>query len=73
MIREIITPHENQYTLNIPDSFIGKKIEVLAYEVKEYPGESDKSVEALFAKFEGLTFDSQGTYSFDRNEATDYE
>ncbi len=30
-------------------------------------------IEELLARFEGLTFDSQGTYIFNRDEATDYE
>ncbi len=54
-----------------------KKIELLAFEVmSEDTTDIDKrsgSVEELINKFDGLTFDSQGTYFFDRDEATDYE
>jgi putative transposon-encoded protein len=78
MIRRIIIPKKKTYTLEIPESFIGKKIELIAFEIKE--PETDPSMEKevtaignLFAKFDGLTFDSKGTYFFSREEATDYE
>lgn len=78
MIRKIVIPTEDEYILKIPASFIGKKIEVLAFEVEDQSSEElqekeKKSVEDLYKKFEGLTFDSKGTFTFDRNEATDYE
>lgn len=78
MIRKIITPQERTYVLELPEDFVGKEIEVLAFEVEEglvkSEGDSVKlSVETLFSRFEGLTFDSKGTYTFDRSEATDYE
>lgn len=31
MIREIIIPTQNTYILHIPDSFIGKNVEVIAF------------------------------------------
>ncbi len=43
MIRKIIVPTESQYILNIPNSFLGKKIEVLAFELEEPVNESDEN------------------------------
>ena len=34
-IREIVVPESNQILLSIPDNFIGKRIEVLAFEMEE--------------------------------------
>ena len=34
-IREIVVPENNKIELTIPDNFIGKKIEVLAFELEE--------------------------------------
>ncbi|MFW5761393.1 MAG: hypothetical protein ACOCXH_10470 [Cyclobacteriaceae bacterium] len=78
MIRQFIIPKGRTYTLEMPESFVRKKIELLAFVVEDSEhGISDdktrKSVEYLFEKFEGLTFDSKSTYSFNRDEATDYE
>jgi hypothetical protein len=78
MIRQIIIPKKKTYTLEIPESYIGKKIEVIAFEIKEPESDSTLAKEGseignLFAKFDGLTFDSKGTYFFSREEATDYE
>jgi hypothetical protein len=78
MIRQIIKPSKRTITVEIPESFIGKKIELLAFEVDEKQEERDiseikrsSSIEELFEKFDGLTFDSKGTYFFDRDEAND--
>jgi len=78
MIRQFIIPKKRTYTLEMPESYVGKKIELLAFEVEDTePGKSDdknkRSIEYLFDKFDGLTFDSQATYSFNRDEATNYE
>ncbi len=78
MIRQIIVPKEKTYILEIPESFIGKKIELIAFEIKEkgtIPSKvnGDLAIESLFKKFDGLTFDSKGAYFFSREEATDYE
>ncbi len=34
-IREIIIPKSNKLELNIPDNFIGKTIEVIAFEIED--------------------------------------
>ena len=75
MIRKIVVPQERTYVLELPEEFIGKEVEVLAFEVETQLSESSpvNSVEILFNKFKDLTFDSKGTYTFDRSEATDYE
>ena len=35
MIREIIIPNSNTYTLHLPDSMIGKEVEILAFDMTE--------------------------------------
>ena len=55
-----------------------KRIELLAFEVEETVLErtddkNEKSIKDLFDKFDGLTFESQGSYTFNRDEVTDYE
>lgn len=77
MIRQIIVPKKKTYTLEIPESFIGKKIELIAFEIKDTElgaplDQKDTGIENLFEKFEGLTFNSKGAYFFNREEATDY-
>ena len=77
MIRKIIIPQERTYVLELPEEFVGQEVEVLVFEVEDSFSETtvriDNSVEALFNRFKDLTFDSKGTYTFDRDEATDYE
>ncbi len=37
LIREIIYPTENNYTLRLPDEMVGKQVEVIAFEIKKTP------------------------------------
>jgi len=50
-IREIVIPENNKIELTIPDNFIGKKIEVLAFEIegkqKVQRGRRKKSFNAI--------------------------
>jgi len=76
MIHQIIIPKKKTYQLEIPESFIGKKIRLIAFEIEDL-GMEEKSnsltVDDLFKRFDGLTFDSKKQYVFNREEATDYE
>jgi len=76
MIYQIIVPKEKTYQLEIPQSFIGKKIKLLAFEIEDSGKESlsaSSSINDLFEKFDGLTFDSKEQFVFNREDATDYE
>jgi hypothetical protein len=35
MIRQIIYPTSNEFTLNLPDELLGKEVEVLAFELEK--------------------------------------
>jgi hypothetical protein len=87
MIRKIFVPKEKEYILEIPDSLIGKSIELLAFEVKvDEPIKREKTeVEDVsyekedFGKFKSfgkrtqkLRYSSKG-YKFSREEANDYQ
>ncbi len=76
MIRQIIVPKEKKFQLEIPESFIGKKIEVIASEIEGVETnrmEKKKAISELIKKFEGFSFDGKGKFVFSREEATDYE
>jgi hypothetical protein len=66
-IREIIVPENNKIELTIPDNFIGKRIEVLAFEMEDSSVELQKKIKRPFivadVKVEG--------YKFDREEANE--
>ena len=47
-IREIIVPKNNKIELTIPDHFIGRRIEVLAFEMEDPPVELQKKVKQPF-------------------------
>jgi hypothetical protein len=67
MIRTIITPAKNFLSFNIPDKYIGKKLEVIAFVVDEaaedviYTTKSHKSFSAIKLNTKD--------YKFNRDEA----
>jgi hypothetical protein len=73
MIREIIIPTEDFITIQLPKEFIGKEIEVIAFELKntkrKFP---KKSIDDLKRELDGLTT-SMKDFKFDRDEANDYD
>ena len=81
MVRKIVIPQERTYTLELPEEFIGKEVEVLAFEVSEdVPAHkktlSDQSREArieyLRKVLEPYRVDLSN-FTFDRDEANDYD
>ena len=47
-IREVVVPKNNKIELTIPDHFIGRRIEVLAFEMEDSPVELQKKVKQPF-------------------------
>ncbi len=66
-IREIIIPKSNKLELNIPDNFIGKTIEVIAFEIAD----NVQTKKALKEKtFDAIKLNLSG-FKFNREEAND--
>ncbi len=53
MIRTIITPDKQRVSINVPKSYVGKKIEVLLYAVEELIEELPSKINKA-ARFKGL-------------------
>lgn len=69
MVRTIITPEKSDYTLTLPDDFLGKQVEVLAFVVDE------KVEKTADSSHKGKTFlatslDTRG-FKFNREEANE--
>jgi hypothetical protein len=73
LVREIIYPTENKYTLRLPDEMIGQEVEIIAFKIEEKPKKvvSDK-MERLSKSLESLKIDLSN-FKFNRDEANDYE
>ena len=77
MVRKILIPTENTYLLHLPDSFVGRRVEVLAFEV-EAPAEAMARPDVastrahLQALVAGHLVDLRD-FKFDRNEANNYD
>ena len=66
MIRTVITANKNMLNLPLPDDFIGKKVEVIAFTLDEPLKQTKKA--AAKDVFKALSLDTKG-YKFDRDEA----
>jgi len=80
MIREIVESAENTYTLNFPDELIGKKVEVIAFEIEETKinievetFDREQRLKDIRERYAQLPRISHENYKFDRDEANDYE
>ena len=54
MVRTIVTPENNHLSLSIPNSYVGKKIEVLYYAVDEIKEEETPANANTMARFKGI-------------------
>jgi hypothetical protein len=72
MIRQIIIPTQKNLTIELPDDFVGKSVEITLELENVQSFRPQKSIEQLKKELEGLTVDMKG-YKFDREEANDYE
>lgn len=71
MIRQIIIPTQNSYTINLPNEMIGKEVEVIAFEINTTTKSYAKSINN-----EDVFFDTEvdlSKFKFNRDEANDYE
>jgi hypothetical protein len=73
LIREIIFPTENTYTLHLPEEMIGKQVEIIAFEIEKTPEDTKKkNIDDIKAIFKDSLIDLSN-YKFDRDEANNYE
>ncbi|MCF2488289.1 hypothetical protein [Dyadobacter sp. CY347] len=79
LIREIIVPTGNSYTLNLPDEMIGKQVEVIAFEIDNASQNADVEIMAREQKvnqirevFKDCLVDLSN-FKFDRDEANNYD
>ncbi len=78
MVRTILKPEKNSLTIKLPDNFIGKVIEVIAFEIEQVgsdkivDSEKRKRIEVINKALSKHRVDLSN-FKFDRDEANDYE
>lgn len=68
MIRTIITAEDNNLTLSLPDNFLGKQIEVIAFVIEEAIQKSKKKVSFTVLD---VPKELKVNYRFNRDEANE--
>ena len=66
MIRTVVTAENNTLILPLPDNYIGRQLEIIAFAIDE-PVKQTKRVSAKNV-FKALKFDTRG-FKFNRDEA----
>jgi hypothetical protein len=66
MIREVIIPDKNKISVIVPDDYIGKPIEVIAFALDE----SSVKAEIIMPTFDALKIDTLN-FRFNRDEANE--
>lgn len=72
MYRQIISPSQTQFTINFPQEFVGKEVELIAFTLKETEQAADKGkiiTEAL--DFWDCNRVDLSNFKFDRDEANE--
>lgn len=68
MVRTIVRPDKASISLDIPEGYIGKDIEVIAFE-KDASGK-EKTTKGKTVTFNAVSIDTRG-YKFNREEANE--
>jgi hypothetical protein len=81
MVRQIVVPDEPRLSIDLPQEYVGRSVEVIAFPLNEpthqfpeEPSEAEREakLERLRKSLEGLTYNSGG-YTFNREDANDYD
>lgn len=81
MIREIVEVAEDTITLKLPEDLIGKKVEVIAFEIKEEKPNSlspltetpESKLQDIRERYAKYPRTSHENYKFDREEANNFD
>lgn len=68
MVRTIIIPEKEVVSFNVPSNYVGKEIEVIAFEKNE--GVKEEKLLKKNVSFDALVLDTRG-YKFNREEANE--
>jgi hypothetical protein len=67
MVRTLITPEDQNILIRVPEDYIGKQVEVIAFTLEENRNEKQKKKQASFT---ALKLNTIG-YKFNREEANE--
>lgn len=70
MIRTVVKADEKTVTLTLPEDYIGKRVEIIAFAVDEIEEEAEAIGESLNKTFSALELDTIG-FKFNREEANE--
>ncbi len=81
MIREIVESAENTYIINFPEELVGKKVEVIAFEIEEekqhvlppLDASQESRLQDIRERYAKLPRTSHENYKFDRDEANNFD
>lgn len=60
MVRTLVTPQQQSISIQVPQNYVGRQIEVLLYAVDELIEEDKKAVSGNAARFKGIFTKEEG-------------
>jgi hypothetical protein len=61
MVRTSVTPRQQNISITVPPSYVGKKVEVMLYALEELEGEAKETVpKSNAARFKGIFSKEEG-------------
>jgi len=71
MVRTLVVPDQQNISIHLPESYVGKTVEIIAFEVNESEVTAKKrTMEEITNFYKGMQLDLS-TYKFDRDEANE--
>ncbi len=70
MIRQIVVPEGNTYLLELPDEYVGKQVEVIAFTLEENNASAKSAADDALQFYDSIRIDLSD-YKFDRDEANE--
>ena len=70
MVRTVVIPKKRVFSIEVPESYIGKQVEVIAFAIEEANAEASELASGTSKKFEAVSLKTQG-FKFNRDEANE--
>jgi hypothetical protein len=70
MVRSIVIPKKKVFSIEVPESYVGKRVEVIAFAVEEVNEELPSKGKTELKQFQAVSIATKG-FKFNREEANE--
>jgi hypothetical protein len=70
MVRTVVIPKKRIFSIEVPESYVGKQVEVIAFAIEEANAEPPEQAPRTSKKFEAVSLKTKA-FKFNRDEANE--